>query len=100
MLTVSLGDGKGAVQLARPLNSIDSLLGRLRLILLAVCLGGVGLAVILARVVTRRVTAPLRTVTDAVDHIAETHDLARRITVAPTTKSANSRSASTGCSTG
>jgi two-component system sensor histidine kinase MprB len=80
ILTVSLGD-YGAVQLARPLNTIDALLGRLRLVLLAVCLGGVGLAVILARAVTRRVTAPLRTVTDAVDHIAETHDLARRITV-------------------
>ena len=81
ILTVSLGDGNGAVQLARPLNTIDALLGRLRLVLLAVCLGGVGLAVILARAVTRRVTAPLRTVTEAVDHIAETHDLARRITV-------------------
>jgi two-component system, OmpR family, sensor histidine kinase MprB len=81
VLTAWLGEGRGAVQLARPLNSIDSLLGRLRLILLAVCLGGVALAALLARLVTRRVTAPLRTVTDAVDHIAETHDLARRIAV-------------------
>ena len=35
----------------------------------------------LARAGDAPVTAPLRAVTDAVDHIAETHDLARRITV-------------------
>ncbi len=81
VLTVSLSAENGAVQLARPLNSIHSLLARLRLVLLVVCLSGVALAALLARIVTRRVTAPLRDVTDAIDHIAQTHDLARRITV-------------------
>ena len=81
VLTVPLQTGSGAVQLARPVSSIDSVLARLRWILLAVCLGGVGLAAALARLVTRRVTAPLRDVTAAAGHIAETEDLGRRITV-------------------
>jgi two-component system sensor histidine kinase MprB len=79
--TVALSGGLGAVQIARPLNSIHTLLGRLRLILLLVCIGGVALAAVLARIVTRRVTAPLRAVAEAVDHIAETDDLERRIAV-------------------
>jgi two-component system sensor histidine kinase MprB len=81
VLTIALSGGLGAVQIARPLNSIHTLLGRLQLILLLVCVGGVALAAVLARIVTRRVTAPLRTVAEAVDHIAATDDLERRIEV-------------------
>jgi two-component system sensor histidine kinase MprB len=81
VFTVRLDSGLGALQFARPLDSIHTLLGRLRLILLLVCIGGVALAAALARIVTRRVTAPLRAVADAVDHIAQTDDLARRIAV-------------------
>ena len=80
VLTVPLSDGR-AIQLARPTSSIDSVLSRLRWILLAVAIGGVGLAILLSRLVTRRVTAPLRDVTAAAGHIAETEDLARRIKV-------------------
>lgn len=81
VLTVPLGGDRGAVQLARPLNSTEALLSRLRLYLAGFVLGGVALAALLSRLATRRVTAPLREVTEAADHIAEHDDLARRIDV-------------------
>lgn len=80
LLTVGLDDG-GAVQLGRPLDSTERVLSRLRWILLVVVLGGVGLAAVLSRFATRRVTAPLRGLADTADHIAETDDLGRRIAV-------------------
>jgi two-component system sensor histidine kinase MprB len=81
VLTVGLGRGIGAVQLARPLGSIDAVLSRLRLVLAIVAAGSVALAAGLTRLATRRVTAPLREVTAAADHIAATDDLARRLEV-------------------
>ena len=80
LLTVGL-DNDGAVQLGRPLDSTERVLFRLRLILLVVVLGGVGLAAALSRLATRRMTAPLRGLADAADHIADTDDLERRISV-------------------
>jgi two-component system, OmpR family, sensor histidine kinase MprB len=80
VVTTPLPDG-GAVQIARSINSIDSLLARLRLILLLVILGGVALAVALGRLVSRNVVAPIVTVTEAARHIAATEDLGRRIDV-------------------
>lgn len=81
MLTVRLGGDRGAVQLGRPLNSTERLLGRLRRYLVAILLGGVALAAVLSRLAARRVTAPLREVADAAEHIAEHDDLGRRIDV-------------------
>ncbi len=80
VLTIGLR-GLGAVQLARPLDSIDRVLSRIRWFLAMVCLGGVGVSVVLGRAVTRRVTAPLREVAQAAEHIAETDDLSGRIEV-------------------
>ena len=48
-----------AVQLARPLNGVDHVLARLRLVLLLLCAGGVALAAVLGRLAARRVLAPL-----------------------------------------
>jgi two-component system sensor histidine kinase MprB len=74
--------GQGvAVQLARPLNSVDNVLSRLRLILLVLILGGVALALVLGRLAARRVLAPLAEVADTAQHISETEDLAARIHV-------------------
>jgi two-component system sensor histidine kinase MprB len=70
-----------AVVLARPLNSIDNVLSRLRLILIIVCLGAVVLAVVLGRIAARRVLAPLSEVEATALHIEETEDLASRIHV-------------------
>jgi two-component system, OmpR family, sensor histidine kinase MprB len=81
MLTTGLRGGGGAVQIARELNSVDDVLARLRVILLLVALGGVAGAVVVGRLLTRRITAPLRDVAEAAAHIADTEDLTRRIPV-------------------
>jgi two-component system sensor histidine kinase MprB len=70
-----------AIQLARPLNSVDHVLNRLRLFLALVIIGGVVLALVLGRLAARRVLAPLAEVADTAQHIGETEDLASRIHV-------------------
>ena len=80
VLTAPLAEG-GAVQFGRSLSSVDSVLKRLRLILLLVGLGGVAVAVALGRVVSRNVVAPIARVTEAARHIAATEDLGQRIEV-------------------
>ena len=57
------------------------MLARLRLVLALVCVGGVGLAVVLGRIAGRNVVAPIVHVTEAARHIAATEDLGRRIEV-------------------
>ena len=71
----------GAVQLARPLDGIDRILRHLRLVLLAVCAGGIALAAGLGRMAARRVLAPLAEVAETARHIEETEDLSSRIHV-------------------
>jgi two-component system sensor histidine kinase MprB len=71
----------GAAQYARSIDSIDSVLARLRWILLLVCVGGIALAAGLGRLVSRNVVAPIVHVTEAARHIAATEDLGRRIEV-------------------
>ena len=81
VLTVPVGRGL-AVQLGRSLESADAVLARLRVILALVCLGGVALAVVLGRLASRNVVAPIAAVSEAARHIAATEDLGRRIEVA------------------
>ena len=71
----------GAVQLARPLSSVDHVLAHVRLILLLLCLGGVALAAALGRLAARRVLAPLAEVAQTAQHIGETEDLSSRIAI-------------------
>jgi two-component system sensor histidine kinase MprB len=80
VLTVPLHGG-GAVQFARSLESTDSVLARLRWVLLALVAGGVALAALLGRLAARHLVAPVARVTDAARHIALTEDLGRRIEV-------------------
>jgi two-component system sensor histidine kinase MprB len=70
-----------AVELARPLQQTDRVLGHLRLVLLLICLGGIGVAAALGRVAARRVLAPLAEVASTAEHITETEDLSSRIRV-------------------
>jgi two-component system sensor histidine kinase MprB len=70
-----------AVQLARPLGPVLSILRSLRLILTLLFLAVVALAALLARMATRRVMRPLGEVTATAKVIGETDDLSRRITV-------------------
>jgi two-component system, OmpR family, sensor histidine kinase MprB len=71
----------GAVQLARPLDGIDRILRNLRLVLLALCAGGIAVAAGLGRMAARRVLAPLAEVAQTARHIEETEDLSSRIRV-------------------
>jgi two-component system sensor histidine kinase MprB len=70
-----------AVILARPLNSVDSILSSLRLILFLVLLGGVVVAGLLGRIASRRVLRPLNEVAATAEHIGETDDLSQRLRV-------------------
>jgi two-component system sensor histidine kinase MprB len=82
--TVVVGVGQtesAAIQLARPLNSVDNVLSHLRLILFLLCLGGIALAAALGRLAASRVLAPLADVAQTASYIGETDDLSRRITV-------------------
>jgi two-component system sensor histidine kinase MprB len=80
LLTIGVPGG-GAIQLARPLNNVDDVLARLRLILALVSVAGIAVAAVVGRLLTRRLTAPLREVAEAAAHIADTRDLTRRIDV-------------------
>jgi two-component system sensor histidine kinase MprB len=70
-----------AIQLARPLNSVDNVLSRLRLMLALVIIGGMALALVLGRLAARRVLSPLAEVAETAQHVGETEDLASRIHV-------------------
>jgi two-component system sensor histidine kinase MprB len=76
-----LGGRSVAIQLARPLSSVDHVLSIMRLILLLLILGGIGLAVVLGRLAAKRVLAPLAEVAATAQHISETEDLTSRIHV-------------------
>ncbi|HEX3974887.1 MAG TPA: HAMP domain-containing sensor histidine kinase [Solirubrobacteraceae bacterium] len=71
----------GAVQLARPLNGVDSILSDLRLVLALVLLGGTLTAGLLGRLASRRVLAPLAEVAVVAQEIGETEDLTKRLHV-------------------
>jgi two-component system sensor histidine kinase MprB len=81
VMTVAL-PGVGAFVLARSLNGVDSVLGRLRLVLAVLCLAGTALAAAVSRVFSRRVMAPVADLTAAAEHIEATGDLHRRIDAA------------------
>src|SRR5579885_1907603 len=70
-----------AAVLALPLRGVDHILSTVRLILLLLCLGGVGLAIVLGRLAAGRVLAPLSDMAATAQHISETEDLTSRIDV-------------------
>ena len=73
--------GPIAVELARPLSAVDDVLGKLRLVLLLVLLGGIALAAVLGRIAARRALAPLSEVTETARTIGMTDDLSLRLAV-------------------
>jgi two-component system, OmpR family, sensor histidine kinase MprB len=78
VLAESLGSGR-AVEFAQPLSDVDSLLGRLRLILALIVIGGIALAALLGRLVAGAAVQPLKRLTEATEHVARTRDLSGRI---------------------
>jgi two-component system sensor histidine kinase MprB len=81
VLSVALAPGTPvrAIQIARSLNEVDHTLSNLRLILMLVALGGIAAAALLGSLVSRAAISPVRHLTEAVEHVTETQDLARRI---------------------
>jgi two-component system sensor histidine kinase MprB len=78
---LNVGGQTVAVQLARPLSSVDNVLSHLRLILVLLFIGGIALAAVLGRMASRRVLRPLGEVAEAARHIGETEDLHSRLHV-------------------
>ena len=78
---LALGLPGGVVELARPLDSIDTVLAKLRVVLLLICLAGMALAAGLSRLAARRVLAPLAEVAGTAQLVSETDDLTQRIKV-------------------
>ncbi|HTD09932.1 MAG TPA: HAMP domain-containing sensor histidine kinase [Solirubrobacteraceae bacterium] len=78
ILAEPLGSGR-AVQFAQPLTEVDSLLSRLRLILVLLDVGGIALAALLGRLVSGAAVQPLKRLTQTTEHVALTQDLSRRI---------------------
>lgn len=70
-----------AVQLARPLDEVDSVLNRMRWILLGIGGLGIALAMALGGMVARSALSPVKRLTKATEHITTTMDLSHRIDV-------------------
>ncbi|HUH14661.1 MAG TPA: ATP-binding protein [Gaiellaceae bacterium] len=79
ILTLPLRDGGYALQVARSLEEMDSVLDRMRRYLLAIALAGIGLAAGLGLLVARAVLAPVQRLTRTAEEVSETRDLSRRI---------------------
>jgi two-component system sensor histidine kinase MprB len=78
VLAEPIGGGY-AIQFAQPLTEVDSLLGRLRLILALLDIGGIALAALLGRLVAGAAVLPVKRLTQATEHVARTQDLSGRI---------------------
>ena len=76
--TAPAGSGL-AVQVARPLDEVNTLLGHLRWILVGVGIGGIVLAAFLGRLVARTTLRPVDQLMSATEHVAGTSDLRQRI---------------------
>jgi two-component system sensor histidine kinase MprB len=69
----------GGVVVARNIDDVDHELGRLRLILILVSLGGIAVAALAGALVSRTTLAPVRRLTGAAERIAETGDPSERV---------------------
>ncbi len=78
ILTVPVAS-KVALQIVSPLNSVDRELRRMELILLLVCVGGIGLAAGGGMLVSHTTLVPVRRVTGAAEHVANTLDTSERV---------------------
>jgi two-component system sensor histidine kinase MprB len=76
--TAQIDDGI-AVQVARPLSEVDHTLHRVRLYLLFIGLGGIGLASALGLLVGHVTLRPVGQLTSVAEEVAATRDLSRRI---------------------
>jgi two-component system sensor histidine kinase MprB len=80
VLTTALEPG-GAVQAVMSLEDVDGTLARLALVLVGVCAGGIGFAVLLGWLVSRGAVRPVARLTASAERVATTRDLSERIEV-------------------
>ena len=80
VLTLGLG-GFGAAQIARPLSEVDSVLSRVRLILLFMVAGGIAVGAAMGGGIARAALAPVRRFTSGTEAIATSGDVSRRMEV-------------------
>jgi two-component system sensor histidine kinase MprB len=80
VLTIGLR-GIGAVQIARPLAEVDSMLHRVLLILVLMAVGGIAAGAALGAGVARAALAPIRRFTSGTEEIASKKDVSRRMEV-------------------
>ncbi|MSO79382.1 MAG: HAMP domain-containing histidine kinase [Acidimicrobiia bacterium] len=80
VLTVPFGRGS-ALQIARPLDEVDAVLGDLRWLLLAAAGVGVIVAAGLAFLAARATLRPVHRLTETVEDVTATRDLSRRVDV-------------------
>jgi two-component system sensor histidine kinase MprB len=64
---------------ARPLTEVDASLGRIEKYLIGIGAAGIFIAALLGLLVTRAVLRPVRRLTEASEHVAETRDLSERM---------------------
>jgi two-component system sensor histidine kinase MprB len=83
MLSAPLSGG-GAVQVARNLGEVDTVLAQLRTRLLLIIGIGTALAALVAWLVARRTARPIERLRDAAEHVTESGDLTKPIEVAGT----------------
>jgi two-component system, OmpR family, sensor histidine kinase MprB len=81
VLTRGLGDGGGAIQVARPLDEVDRQLDRILLVLLFVGAAGVALGVGLGALVARTALAPIASFTRRTEELAADPDPSERMDV-------------------
>ncbi len=77
--TKAMQGGGAALQVARPVDELNTTLNRLAAVLAAVTLGGVGLAAGLGLAVTRTALKPVTDLSAAAEHVAATRDMSRRM---------------------
>jgi two-component system sensor histidine kinase MprB len=78
VFVIPLGHGY-AVEVARSLEEVDSILGRIKNWLIALALVGIAIAAGLGLLVARAVLAPVQRLTRAAEDVSETGDLSQRI---------------------
>jgi two-component system sensor histidine kinase MprB len=78
ILTVPVFRGV-ALQVARPLDEVDQVLDRLRLIMIAIAASGVGLAAALGLVVAGAALRPVRRLTRTAEEVGRTRNLGLRV---------------------
>jgi two-component system, OmpR family, sensor histidine kinase MprB len=81
ILAAQLVPGLYAIEVATPLTSVDHELAKIRLWLLLVAVGGVGIASLAGFLVARASLKPVRNLSEAAERVRATRDLTQRIKV-------------------